>query len=112
MIITAGGALLGFVAGEMAVSDPALGGWTGASFQMTDKKPVLAGVSLEILVGLTGAALVVAIGKWLARRHAAVVGEAQEFRDRCFPAVLIFDSDQCRQPALKRYAVAATRSST
>ena len=78
IIITAGGALLGFVAGEMAVSDPALRAWMGANFQMIDNKPVLAGMHLEILVGLAGALLVVLIGKWLARRQTAAVGETQE----------------------------------
>jgi YjbE family integral membrane protein len=78
IIITAGGALLGFVAGEMAVSDPALRDWMGANFQMVEKKPVLAGIGLEVIVGLVGAALVVAIGKLLARRHTGVAGESQE----------------------------------
>jgi len=78
IIITAGGALLGFVAGEMAVSDPALRDWMTANFQMVEKKPMLAGVSLEVIVGLVGAALVVVVGKLLARRHAADVGESQE----------------------------------
>ena len=78
IIITAGGALLGFVAGEMAVSDPALRDWMGANFQMTDGKPTLAGIHLEIIVGLVGAALVVAIGKLLARRQTATAGETQE----------------------------------
>jgi YjbE family integral membrane protein len=78
IIITAGGALLGFVAGEMAVSDPALYDWMSAHFQMADKKPVLAGISLEVLIGLAGAALVVAIGTLLARKHMAEVGESQE----------------------------------
>src|SRR5512140_1962555 len=78
IIITAGGALLGFVAGEMAVSDPALRGWMGANFQLLDGKPVLAGVGLDVIVGLVGAALVVTIGKLLARRQTAAVGESQE----------------------------------
>jgi YjbE family integral membrane protein len=78
IIITAGGALLGFVAGEMAVSDPALRDWMGANFQMVEKKPVLAGIGLEVIVGLVGAALVVAIGKLLARKHAGAAGESQE----------------------------------
>lgn len=78
IIITAGGALLGFVAGEMAVSDPALRGWMGANFQLLDGKPVLAGIHLEIIVGLVGATLVVLVGKLLARRHSAAVGETQE----------------------------------
>jgi predicted tellurium resistance membrane protein TerC len=78
IIITAGGALLGFVAGEMAVSDPALREWMGANFQTLEGKPALAGVRLEIIVGLTGAALVVLTGKLLARRQITAVGETQE----------------------------------
>ena len=78
IIITAGGALLGFVAGEMAVSDPALADWMSANFQMLDKKPMLAGIHLEIIVGLVGATLVVLIGRWLARRQIAAAGESQE----------------------------------
>ena len=78
IIITAGGALLGFVAGEMAVSDPALHAWLGANFQLLDQKPALAGIHLETIVGLVGAALVVSIGKLLARRQAAEIGETQE----------------------------------
>lgn len=78
IIITAGGALLGFVAGEMAVSDPALRDWMSANFQMLDGKPALAGLHLDIIVGLAGALLVVAIGKLLARRKLAAVGETQE----------------------------------
>jgi len=78
IVISVGAALIGFVAGEMIVSDPALADWMGANFQMLDKKPVLAGVSLESIVGLVGAALVVAIGKLLARRQTAAVGESQE----------------------------------
>ncbi len=78
IIITAGGALLGFVAGEMAVSDPALREWMGGNFQMLDGKPMLAGMHLEIIVGLVGAALVVLIGKWLASRQTAAAGETQE----------------------------------
>ena len=78
VIITLGGALLGFVAGEMAVSDPGLRDWMSANFQMLDKKPVLAGISLEAIIGLVGAALVVLVGKLLARRQTAAVGESQE----------------------------------
>ena len=78
IIITAGAALLGFVAGEMAVSDPVLVGWMRANFQMLDKKPALGGLGLEAIVGLVGAALVVAIGKLLARKQSAVAGETQE----------------------------------
>jgi predicted tellurium resistance membrane protein TerC len=78
IVIAVGAALIGFVAGEMVVSDPALADWMSANFQMLDKKPVLAGIGLEVLVGVVGAALVVAIGKLLARRQTAALGESQE----------------------------------
>ncbi len=78
IIVTAGGALLGFVAGEMAVSDPALSGWMSANFQILDGKPVLAGIHLEIVAGAAGAALVVLIGTLLARKQAAALGETRE----------------------------------
>jgi len=77
-----GAALIGFVAGEMVVSDPALGDWMSANFQMVDKTPVLAGFHLEIVVGLAGALLVVLVGKLLARKNVALneVDEAEEAR--------------------------------
>jgi YjbE family integral membrane protein len=78
VIVTVGGALLGFVAGEMAVTDPALGGWMTVNFQMLDKKPVLAGFRLEVIVGLAGALLVVLVGKLAARKLAAAAGESHE----------------------------------
>jgi len=70
VIITIGAGLLGFVAGEMAVTDPAIGGWVKATFQHVNERPVLGGVRLEILCGLAGAAFVVGLGRWLARRKA------------------------------------------
>jgi predicted tellurium resistance membrane protein TerC len=78
IIITVGAALIGFVAGEMTVTDPALSDWMSANFQTLDKKATLAGFHLEVIVGLTGALLVVLVGKLLARKHAAAVGESQE----------------------------------
>ena len=78
IIITAGGALLGFVAGEMAVSDPALRDWMGANFQTIDARPALAGIHLDIIIGLVGALLVVLIGTYLSRRQTAIRGETQE----------------------------------
>jgi YjbE family integral membrane protein len=68
IVIAVGGALLGFVAGGMAVDDPALGGWMKANFSTLANKPVLAGFHLELIVGLIGALLVVLVGKWLARK--------------------------------------------
>jgi YjbE family integral membrane protein len=78
IVITVGAALIGFVAGEMVVTDPALRDWMSANFQVMEKKPVLAGIGLEVIVGLLGAALVVAIGKLQARRQTAAAGESQE----------------------------------
>jgi YjbE family integral membrane protein len=76
VIITIGGALLGFVAGEMLVTDPVVIDWfKGVSFiQIDDGKPKIQGLSLELLAGAAGAGLVVAWGSWLAKRQAASSG--------------------------------------
>ena len=59
IIIIIGAALLGWVAGEMALGDPALKGWLGDLGEHH---------VLHYLVPAVGALLVVAIGKWLAAR--------------------------------------------
>ncbi len=59
IIITLGAALLGFVAGEMLVSDEAVGGY----FQAL-------GPHAAVIVGVLGAIFVVLVGKWMAGRHA------------------------------------------
>ena len=59
VIITVGAGLLGWVAGEMAVSDPAITGWTANHHNLHTIAPAL------------GALLVVATGKWLMIRNAA-----------------------------------------
>ena len=70
VIITIGGALIGWVAGEMLVTDPALEGWlTGLGVEFVKAKPMIAGLSLELLAGGVGVVLVVALGKWLAKRN-------------------------------------------
>lgn len=56
-IITLGGALLGYIAGEMAVTDRAVSSWVAAN------APVL-----QMLAPVAGIVIVVAIGKWLAAR--------------------------------------------
>lgn len=56
VIITIGAALLGWVAGEMAFSDPAIKIWADSHHNLHLIPPVL------------GALLVVAVGKWLASR--------------------------------------------
>jgi YjbE family integral membrane protein len=73
VIITIGGGLLGFVAGEMMVTDPVLKDWltgVGVAFDAEGKNPKVGGLSLEIMVGLVGAVIVVGAGTLLARRKA------------------------------------------
>jgi YjbE family integral membrane protein len=72
IIITIGAALIGWVAGEMVVTDPAFDGWMRAHFEFVNDKPMLATVSLELICGVIGAAFVVAVGMWIARRKAPV----------------------------------------
>ncbi|HSW17724.1 MAG TPA: TerC family protein [Ramlibacter sp.] len=59
VIITIGAGLLGWVAGEMAVSDPAIADWIANHHYMHQVAPV------------AGAVLVVALGKWLTSRAAS-----------------------------------------
>jgi YjbE family integral membrane protein len=56
IIITAGAGLLGWVAGEMAISDPSVAGWVEHHHWLHTVAPA------------TGAIVVIAIGKWLASR--------------------------------------------
>ena len=58
IIITVGAALLGFLAGEMLVTDPAATAQFGAASHNT-----------ELLAGAIGAALVVALGTYLSKRE-------------------------------------------
>jgi YjbE family integral membrane protein len=70
VIITVGAGLIGWVAGEMLVADVALTRWfTGMGVQYREANPYVAGVSLEIVAGLIGVVIVVALGKWLASRQ-------------------------------------------
>jgi len=69
IIITIGAGLLGFVAGEMFVSDPVLESWLGQHFTMKDGHAALGPVSLEAAVGLLGAIFVIAIGTIMAKRR-------------------------------------------
>lgn len=59
IIVTIGAGLLGYVAGEMAVEDPALKGHLANAHY------------LEIALPILGAAIVVIVGKMLAAKHAA-----------------------------------------
>jgi YjbE family integral membrane protein len=64
IIITIGAALIGFVAGEMAWEDGAIAAWTS---------PYPA--SMKYAAAVIGAAFVVVMGQWLARRQARAAGE-------------------------------------
>jgi YjbE family integral membrane protein len=61
IIITAGGALLGWIAGEMMVTDPAIWSWVEHHAVWLEKMKVAA---------IAGAVLVVIVGLWLAKRQA------------------------------------------
>ena len=61
LIITLGAAVLGWTAGEMAASDPALAAWVAESAPW-----------LHSGAPIAGAVLVVAVGTWLAKRKPAV----------------------------------------
>lgn len=61
VIVTIGAGLLGYVAGEMAVEDPALKGFIANAHY------------LEIALPILGALIVVCVGKMLASRHAGAV---------------------------------------
>lgn len=66
ILVTLGGALLGWVAGEMATSDAGIGGWiAGAPY-------------LRILLPVLGALFVVALGKLLGRRAARIAAGRSE----------------------------------
>src|SRR5687767_5556921 len=79
VIITIGGGLLGFVAGEMLVTDPVLKGWLGGvGVEFDGEKPKVGGLSLEIICGIVGAVIVIAAGTLIGKRKAmkAAVHEA------------------------------------
>jgi YjbE family integral membrane protein len=59
VIVTVGAALLGWVAGEMAVSDPSVTAWIAAH------------PFVHVLAAPVGAVLVVVVGKWLLSRQVA-----------------------------------------
>jgi YjbE family integral membrane protein len=72
VIITVGAALIGYVAGEMLVTDPVVVGWfrLNAHWMIDFELFTLFGHKFELSVaGLTGAALVVVLGKWIAGRR-------------------------------------------
>ena len=69
VIITIGAGLIGWVAGEMLITDSALTGWLGGlGVQFEKGKPFVGGWNLEYLCGALGVAFVVALGSWMARK--------------------------------------------
>jgi len=75
IVITIGAMLLGWIAGTMAVTDPAIANWV--PYDNTPKPEVQTIVRYG--VGLSGAVLVLLLGKWFSRREqpaaaAAVAG--------------------------------------
>ena len=64
IIITLGAGLLGWVAGEMAFSDPSIVGWTASHHD------------LHLVLPVTGAVMVVAVGKWLDKSRVATADQA------------------------------------
>jgi len=70
-IITVGAALIGWVAGEMLVGDPALAGALGRlGVSFARGSPMAGSLRLEWIAGAAGVALVLAAGKLLARNRA------------------------------------------
>jgi YjbE family integral membrane protein len=74
-IITIGAALIGWVAGEMLITDLALRPWLesyGVVYMGEEQlKPYYSGANLEWVTGAAGVVFVVAAGKWIARRQQA-----------------------------------------
>ena len=83
VIITLGAALLGYIAGDIMATDPALKTWlTGLGAEYVNGKPKLGGWSVAIVCGAVGALLVYALGTLLAKRQeAAELAEAQHKTD-------------------------------
>jgi len=69
IIITLGGALLGYLAGDMLVTDPAIHGWVTANMPNHDLH-IIPGTLDISLPGLVGAVIVIVVGKWLGNRAA------------------------------------------
>jgi YjbE family integral membrane protein len=66
IVITLGAALLGWIAGEISVTDPALASWAASS------APWLHDYKLSAILGAAG---VVALGKWLAIRQESAAAQ-------------------------------------
>jgi YjbE family integral membrane protein len=79
VIITIGAGLIGWVAGEMLVADSALERWlTGLGVTYDKGHPMVGGMSLEILAGLVGVVIVIAVGTLIAKRKTIGQAEAEQ----------------------------------
>jgi YjbE family integral membrane protein len=77
VIITGGAGLIGWVAGEMLVAEVALKGWfTSLGVQYKDDHPLVGGFELEWIAAAIGFVIVVALGKWLAKRKEGAAPQA------------------------------------
>src|SRR3954469_9348462 len=77
VIITVGAGLIGWVAGEMLVADAALTPWLSSfGVEYREARPYAGGWSLELIAGLIGVVIVVALGKWFAARQLQAPAEA------------------------------------
>jgi YjbE family integral membrane protein len=65
VLVWAGGALLGWVAGEIMSTDPAVIGWLGDAVTH----------DIHVWGGRVGALIVVLVGLWIVRRHRPLVAE-------------------------------------
>jgi len=74
IIITIGAALIGYVAGEMLINDPAIRHWEESAHAFTERAT---GGLLEpgVICGIIGAVFVVALGTWLGKRKQAKPAE-------------------------------------
>ena len=80
VIITVGAALIGYVAGEMLVTDPVVTAWfqQNAHWMADFELFTLFGYKFELSgAGLLGAVLVIAAGRWLAGRKGAKAGDQE-----------------------------------
>ncbi len=71
MIITAGGMLLGWIAGTMAVTDPAVVPFMPLASELVEGKIPDVVASVRYSAGVAGALLVLAIGLFIKKRNAA-----------------------------------------
>src|SRR3954468_6919333 len=83
VIITIGAGLIGWVAGEMLITDSALEGWlTGLGVQYVEGHPKVGGFSLEMLAGIVGIVIVVVAGTLLGKRKSVAVETAAPDRTK------------------------------